>query len=204
MEKVKECVALVEPMFQSLRDHEYEKLKEIANQVFKAEHDADIIKDEIRQAIPRAFSLPLLRGDLLAYLKLQDDMADAVEDLAVLVTLKQLPMHEALESHVMSLVTQILEVCDYLFRCTDQLADLKEKDFGGEKGQAILELVAKAEHAEWEADKLEYATSQKLFSLDDEIKPTDIYLWSNVLRKLGHLANHADKTAERLRRMIVR
>ena len=36
----------------------------------------------------------------------------------------------------------------------------------------------------------------------NKMKATDIFLWSYVSRELGRLANHADKTAERLRRML--
>ena len=57
---------------------------------------------------------------------------------------------------------------------------------------------------EWEADKLQYRLAQKLFALEDEMKPTDIFLWSGVFQELGVLANSADKTAERLRRMLHR
>jgi len=80
--------------------------------------------------------------------------------------------------------------------------DLKERDFRGPKGREILRLVVDAEHAEWEADKAQFALAQKLFSLEDEMKATDIFLWSNCFQQLGKLANHADKTAERLRRML--
>jgi predicted phosphate transport protein (TIGR00153 family) len=202
MAKVKECVLLVQPMFLCVRDRDHDRLKEITRQVFKVEHEADLIKVQIRDAIPRAFALPLYRGDLLAYLKLQDDMADSAEDIGVLLTLKKITLHEALVEDVLALVRQVLRVCDFLFSCTDKLSNFKEADFTGKKGREILELAGKAEHAEWEADKLEYALSQKLFSLEDEIKPTDIFLWSKVIQELGRLANHADKTAERLRRMI--
>ncbi|MHC4444753.1 MAG: DUF47 family protein, partial [Planctomycetota bacterium] len=56
--------------------------------------------------------------------------------------------------------------------------------------------------AEWESDKAEFDLAQKLFALEDEIKATDIFLWSQIFQELGKLANHADKTAERLRRML--
>ena len=36
------------------------------------------------------------------------------------------------------------------------------------------------------------------------MKATDIFLWSKVFREMGNLANHADKTAERLRRILAR
>ena len=205
MDEVKKCVALVESMFEAVRDQDYDKLRQISEKVFKHEHDADIVKFKIRKEIPKLFDLPIYRGDLLASLKLQDDIADSAEDIAVCLSLKQLTMPEGLTEDVMAYVTKVLEVCETLFQCTDKLADLTESDFrGGRKGEAVLALVSKAEHAEWESDKLQFKVAQKLFALDDTMKATDIFLWSNVFQNLGALANHADKTAERLRRMLAR
>jgi predicted phosphate transport protein (TIGR00153 family) len=207
MVEVKSCVSLVRPLAEALRVGDHAKLKELADQVFKVEHQADKIKTEIRRSIPKTFSLPVYRGDLLAYLKLQDDIADAVEDLAVIMTLKRtLRVPKPLEDEFLAYVDKVLEVCDYLFLCTDHLADLKEADFGSAKGEQILEHAAKAEHAEWEADKSAYALSQHLFDLEEElnIKATDILMLGKVIQQLGNLANHADKTAERLRRMLAR
>lgn len=204
MRMVKECVTLVEPMFQRVREKNWEDLETITHQVFKYEHEADKIKTEIRRRIPQSFYLPIYRGDLLAYLKLQDDMADSAEDLGVLLTIKHLCMPEPIADNIMALVKHVLVVCEYLFHCTDQLANLVEADFRGRRASEILDLVAKAEHAEWEADKVQYSASQKLFALEDEIRATDIMLWSSVFQQLGKLANQADNTAERLRRMLIR
>ncbi|MCZ6698178.1 MAG: DUF47 family protein, partial [Planctomycetota bacterium] len=84
-QKVRECVTLVRPMLEAIKDGSHDKLDQLKERVFKTEHQADMIKDEIRQVIPRSFCLPVYRGDLLGYLKLQDDMADSVEDLAILL-----------------------------------------------------------------------------------------------------------------------
>ena len=203
MIEVKACVALVRPMFEAVRAQDHGKLKELAGQTFRKEHDADIIKNQIRQALPKTFNLPVYRGDLLAYLSLQDDIADSVEDLAVVLTLKKMTIPPPLVEGLTAYVAKVLETCDYVFRCSDQLRDLKEHDFGTKRGKDILELVAKSEHAEWEADKQAYALSQHLFLLEDEVRATDIFLWSKVFQQLGKLANHADKTAERLRRMLL-
>jgi len=203
MREVKQCVALVEPMFRRVQARDYGGLRQITQQVFKLEHQADEIKHEIRRRIPKSFYLPIYRGDLLAYLKLQDDIADSVEDVGVLLTIKDLEMPEAIAEHIMELVRRVLTVCEYLFQCTDQLTSLVEADFEGPRCQAILDLVAKAEHAEWRADKAQYTASQKLYSLEDEIRATDIMLWSSIFQQLGKLANQADNTAERLRRMLV-
>jgi len=206
MEKVQECVSLVKPMFEALGRQDYDQLQVLSKQIFKVEHQADQVKKEIRERMPKSFYLPIFRGDLLAYLKLQDDIADSCEDLAVILTLKKLSMPEVIAGDVNGLVDECLKTCELIFACSEHLKGLAENDFSKEGGRIakILDLVDQAEQAEWETDKAEYHLAQKLFTLEDEMKATDIFLWSNMLQQLGRLANHADKTAERLRRMLVK
>ena len=111
MKSVMECVAFVKPMFEAVRDGQHDKLQEIARKVFKAEHQADIIKNDIRRTIPKRFFLPVYRGDLLGYIKLQDDMADSVEDIAVLLTIKKLPLPAPLAAPTFEYIDKVDEVC---------------------------------------------------------------------------------------------
>lgn len=202
--KAKECVSLLRPMMECVETQDHEQLTALTLQVFKTEHEADVIKAEIRHRIPRNFSLPIYRGDLLAYLSLQDSIADSVEDVAVALTLKRLTLPTAMSDSLKVLLDQVLRVCELFFRAADQLPDLADHDFGGPRVAEILDLVAEVEDGESEADKAQYKLAQKLFSLDDELRATDIILWSQVIQELGSLANYADQTAERLRRMLVR
>lgn len=197
-----DCVAFVRPMFDAVRERNYDQLQELARKVFKAEHKADIIKDEIRQSIPKRFFLPIYRGDLLGYLKLQDDMADSVEDLAVLLTLKKLTLLEPLIEPVYEYLGKVLDVCRQTQSIADYLPTLVEGDMAGEEAEQALKMVADVEQAEWEADRLQYTLSQKLFTLEDEMKATDIFLWSRVFGELGQLANFAEKSGDRIRRML--
>jgi predicted phosphate transport protein (TIGR00153 family) len=146
----------------------------------------------------------VFRGDLLAYLHVQDDLADTAEDLAVQLTIKKLKLPEVLADDVLDYVRQVLATCERLYEATSRLRELAEADFGGELAERVLEITRQAEHEEWVADKMQYKLAQRLFALEDELKPTDIFLWSAIFQNLGALANHADKTAERLRRMLAR
>lgn len=202
MQAVMDTVALVRPMFEAVRDKKYEALNELARKVFKAEHKADIIKDEIRQSIPKRFFLPIYRGDLLGYLKLQDDMADSVEDLAVLLTLKKLELLGPLVEPTFEYLAKVLDVCKQTHAIADYLPTLVEGDLSGEEAEQALQMVAAVEQAEWEADCLQYTLSQKLFTLEDEMKATDIFLWSRVFGEMGQLANFAEKSGDRVRRML--
>jgi len=204
MKYVRACVDLVMPMFDCVRAGEHERLRQLTEEVFKTEHEADKVKAEIRKTVPTAFSLPVYRGDLLAFVHVQDDLADTAEDLAVQLTIKQLDMPAALADDILAYVRQVLKVCEKLYEAMGLLRDVEEADFAGPRGKHALALVGEAEHEEWVADKLQYKLAQQLFALEDELKPTDIFLWSGIFQNLGALANHADKTAERLRRMLAR
>lgn len=204
LKHVRACVDLVPSMFECIRAGDYDQLKKISEQVFHSEHEADKVKTEIRRTIPTTFSLPVYRGDLLAFVHVQDELADTAEDLAVQLTIKRLSLPEALSDHVITYVQQVVKVCEKLYNALALLRDLTEDDFGGPRGKQIMALVAEAEHEEWVADKLQYKLAQRLFALEDQMKPTDIFLWAQIFQNLGALANHADKTAERLRRMLGR
>ncbi len=202
MAAVMECVVLVKPMFEACLEGDHVKLKEIAERVFKVEHDADIIKDEIRQVIPTRFVLPVYRGDLLGYLKLQDDMADAVEDVAALLTLKNLAIPSGLIDPMLALVDKVVEVCEKMRTLADYLPTLVEGEMVGPNAERALTMIKDVSRAEWEADRTSYKLCQKLFSLEDEMKTSDLMLLFRVFGELGRLADHAENCGDRLRRML--
>ena len=124
MKSVMECVGFVRPMFEAVRDEQFDKLQKLAEKIFKVEHEADLIKDDIRQTVPKRFFLPVYRGDLLGYVKLQDDMADSVEDLAVLLTLKNLKLPGPLVEPTFDTVGKVEEVCNGARALADYLPAL--------------------------------------------------------------------------------
>lgn len=202
MKSVMECVAFVKPMFEAVRDGRHDQLLEIARKVFKAEHQADIIKNDIRRTIPKRFFLPVYRGDLLGYIKLQDDMADSVEDIAVLLTIKKLPLPGPLAAPTFEYIDKVDEVCRQTCAISDYLPTLVDGDLAGAEAEHVIELVAAVEKREWEADRLQYSLSQQLFAMEDDMKATEVMLWFRVFGELGQLANFAEKTGDRLRRML--
>jgi predicted phosphate transport protein (TIGR00153 family) len=203
MDKVKETVDLVRPMFERVEEEDFSGLEQITKRIFKLEHEADVIKNEIRQTIPQQFFLPVYRGDLLGYLKLQDDIADAVENLAVVLTIKKLTLPPAISEAMFSYVSKVLEVYQHVYDIARMLRELSATGLEGDMVGEVLEKVQEAERAEWEADKIQFQVARKLFALEDELKATDIFLWSRVSMTLGKLANYAEKTGDRVRRMLV-
>ena len=90
IDKVKACVNLIKPLFKAQQAMDYENVFSISEKIMKLEHEADIIKDQIRIQIPQSIFLPVDKRDFDHLLSVQDDIADAVEDLAVLLRIKNL------------------------------------------------------------------------------------------------------------------
>ncbi|MFQ5491983.1 MAG: hypothetical protein ACE5GE_14800, partial [Phycisphaerae bacterium] len=84
------------------------------------------------------------------------------------------------------------------------LAELPKTGFTGPNIEEILELVAATEKAEWYADRTQYELSKALFALEDQISATDIFLWFRAFGIMGETANHAEKSADRVRRMLAK
>lgn len=204
MDKVMECVSQVKPMFEHVGTGDFEGLEQLAKTIFKVEHEADLIKDEIRQVIPKSFFLPVYRGDLLGYLALQDSMADSVEDTAFLLTIKKLELPPELRDLLFKYVEKIVWAAEKAYDVSKELTVLVEERFKGEEVEQVLKMVATVEKAEWEADRTQYELSKELFALEDELRATDIMLWFRIFAVLGELADHAEKSAARVRRMLAK
>ena len=205
MKKVRQCIDLLKPLFEAvLKGDDAKEVQQIVKKISKVEHQADEIKNEIRQNLPGGIFLPVNREDLLAYLKVQDAIADSVEDVSILLTLKDLKISDSLHAPIFEFVDQVVEVCNLCEKAESEFERLIQSGFTEAEKRKLLDLVAKADHAEWEADKTQTAAAKKLLSLEGEMSAVDIFLMFRIFGELGDVANHAEKTGDRLRRLLIR
>ena len=52
---------------------------------------------------------------------------------------------------------------------------------------------------EWEADRKQFQLAQKLFSLGNQIEAADLFLWNEVIKKLGAVADKTEQIGKILR-----
>lgn len=202
MVRVKECVDLVHPLMDSLLSGDREKVKDYAKKIFKAEHEADQMKKEIRNNLPKSLFLPVARGDILSFLKEQDSIADSAEDLAVLLLLRETPVPEELKPELTTLVEKVLSTYEMAMMVSSEIKTLAETSFGGVEAQKVMDLIEQVKLREWEADKAQMKAAQKMFSLEKSLDPVSVVMWMQIFKELGSLANHSENTGDRLRMML--
>lgn len=202
MAAVKRCVDLLRPMFEATIDQDYGRVEELAEQISKLEHKADVIKNEIRDHLPKSIFLPVSRSDILNFLKEQDAIADDAEDVGVLLTMRKTHLPSQLRDELFTFVDKVLETFELTVQVTGEIKLLMESSFGETEMEKVLEMVDKIGHTEWEADACQFRLAQKLFRMENEFSPIDIVVLMSVFQQVARLADHAENVGDLLRLMI--
>ncbi|UCE99162.1 MAG: TIGR00153 family protein [Planctomycetota bacterium] len=200
--KVHECVELLRPLTNALLAEESDKLEELHNQMSKTEHEADLIKTELRDRISKMYFLSVGRLELSEFLAYQDDVADSAEDFAVVLLLRKTKLPEELKADFTAFVEQVITVSEHLMELTNKLSTVAEAAFSGEEAEEMLKAITRIGEEEWQADRLERKFARHLYSIEDKLDPVTIMFLDKYCETLGRISNNAEKTAKYLRLII--
>jgi len=202
--KVHECVKLIRPLLEAVVQQDYEQVHRLQDEVSKLEYEADQIKHKIRELLPRKFFLPVQRDDLDRYLHCQDNIADGVEDFAVILVIRRTKIHEQLVPLFYEFADQVIRVSSTLITCSEELIPLAESSFSGAEAEKILDRIKEVGEEEWKADRIQRRLSIRMYEMEDQLSPIDISFYEKMLRALSDVANSAENTGDMLRAMIVK
>ena len=202
MDKVVESVVPLNDFFEALFQEDYSKVEKIQQQVIQAENEADSIKNEVRNNLPRNIFMPINRRDLLEMLDMQDSIADVAQDIVILLNIRKMKLPEELSQDVIHFVKKSQDVC-YLARgLTQEFGDVIESGFGRHEIKKLLEMIDNVSIAETEADNLEDALVRRLYEVEEKMNSVDAVFWYKIFELIGDIADFSKKTGNRLRLMI--
>lgn len=202
--KVQECVKLLEPLIDAAVSDKHDEVHQLHDQVSKLEYEADQIKHRIREQLPRRFFLPVSREDLDRFLHCQDNIADGVEDFAVILLIRKTHVHESLVAGFREVVAQVMQVTETMYTASAELIQLAETSFEGAKATRILELIGSLGEEEWKSDRLQRKLSTQIYDMESELDPVTISFYEKMQKALGQIADAAENTGDMLRAMIVK
>lgn len=204
MKKVHECASHVPELFDALLAGNEGRVGEVAETLSTLEHEADILKEDIRAHLPKSIFLPVDRRDLLDLLSLQDRIADCAEDLGILLTMRRLSVPADLKSPLQELLRLSMETTNEAARLIEELDELVEAAFSGPEANRVLEMIVTLGRMEHEADKAQWKFASKIFEIEDQLTPGELWLWLKLGNKLGELPNAAENMGKRLHLMLER
>jgi predicted phosphate transport protein (TIGR00153 family) len=201
--KVDECLDLINPVIKAWLREDWDELERLRNEVSRKENEADQLKIVIRNNLPKSLFYPVPRGDLLRVLSNQDDIADAAEDLCVVLTLRKTKLPEALTKDFQAFVDQVLETCRMLLKANEELNTLMEVSFTGPATDKVLKITDEIGAMEWKTDNRARELVKKLLTMEDQLEPLAIIFLMKIIEVFGTLSNYAENCGDNLRHLII-
>jgi len=199
MDKVAVCVKQIIPLFEALAKKDYDLVASMAKTISKLEHEADLTKNEIRNNLPTGLFLPIARGSLLEILALQDNIADRMEDAALLLTFRDLEILPAFEAEFQAFLKKNLETFDGVYKIIKEMGQLLESSFGGKEAERVRKMVEEVAFLEHECDVVQRDLLKKMFQECDNMSSPTFFLWMKVIQELASLSDESEKLANRVR-----
>lgn len=204
MRVVLECVHEIPALFDALAKGDHEQVTAVKDRIFELEEEADKLKNELRNRLPKSLFMPVDRRDLLEVLQMQDSIADTAQDIAGLLVERPMELPEFMQEPMFALANRCVDVCEMSAKIIEELDELLAMGFRGREATRVEEMVSALNKIEDETDELGVELSRRLFQHEDEIKPVSVMMWYQLIQWVGDLADYAEKVGDRLRLMIAR
>ena len=202
--KVHECVEMLKPLMEALVNEDYEEIHRIQDKISRLEYEADNIKHEVRQHLPRRYFMPVERVELERFISCQDKIADKVEDFAVILTLRKTKLNPAVMDKFFDFIEQIFQVTGTLLGAAVELKNLAEVSFSGAEARHVLDILQGLNEEEWKADRMARSLSKDVYALEKQLAPITIIFYEKMILTLSAIANEAENAGDMLRTMIVK
>ena len=199
-EKVKECAWAFQ---QAIECHVADKcltFEDIRRDVIKLESEADAIKRRIRGHIPKGTLLPVDKFQLFRYLREQDNVLDAVEDVLDWISYRSDPgIPKEIEKDFFLLVDSVIEPIEELSKMVFE-ARKYFKNYSDKQRNVVKHIINNLRRQEHEADKLEDIVKEKVFNMITD--PVTVFHMIRLAETIGSIADHAENAGDMMRAMI--
>ena len=201
--KVQECIELIKPVIKAWLREDWDEVERLRYEISRKEHEADQLKINIRSSLPKSLFYPVPRGDLLRILNNQDNIADAAEDLCVVLTLRKTKLPKSLTNDFQSFVDQVIDTCRMLLKANEELDTLMEVSFTGPASETVLKTVDEIGKMEWQSDIKSRDLIKKLLNMESQLDPMTIIFVMKIVEVLSNLSNYAENCGDNLRHLIL-
>ncbi len=200
-DKAKECAQLFKDATVCHIDEECKDFDLLTEQVARLESEADAIKRNIRNHLPRGILMPVDKFQFLHYLREQDKVLDEVEEALFWLSFRPRSIPDEVAADIQHLVEAVVPPIERL----SELVALATKYFRSrteEQREKMKSLIRDIRQDEREADHLERELKYKIFStINDALI---VYHLIHLVEIVGNIADHAQNASDRMRAMIAK
>jgi predicted phosphate transport protein (TIGR00153 family) len=202
--KVKKCICLLGDELEKYYRGDYKNFSKATEKISKIEHEADLIKSNIRNHLPTHLFMPVDKGKFLWALREQDAILDHAENLANMLDMRHTKIPKELKPVFIEHIKLVVKTVEAMEEAVGNLRDLVETSFVKREREQTKEFIYKVHEMEYKADKKKYEMTKGIYKLEKKLDPMDVYHLLKIADWVDDIADHAENVADWLRAMIAK
>lgn len=199
MDRVGRCVAKGQALLDAYLVNDQETVELLASEIDQIEGEADEIKRDVEQELRSGVFMAVERGRLRQLIVVQDSIADKMQNLARLATLRGCGEPPAFTDTFRKFVALNLKIFNAVRGVIDELDQLLESGNTAEVQDMIAQHIQEISNLEDEADDLQHMLLKELFAVEHEMTPGGFFLWTKIFKQVGDIGDRSNRLANRLR-----
>ena len=204
MKKVRKCIDTLDEGLIRYYKGDYKSFSKLSEDVSKIEHEADLIKRNIRNHLPKTVFMPVDKGKFLWALREQDKILDHAENLVKMLDMRHTTIPTELQDMFIEHFKLVVKTVCKIEDAEKHIMNLLEASFIQREREHIKEYIYQVHKFEWDADQVKLKINKKIYDIEKKLVPMDVYHLLKISNWVDDIADHSENVADWLRSMIAK
>lgn len=162
------------------------------------EQQADHLKADLREHLPKGLFMSMSRSDILGILKTQEKIANQSKIIATLVFTRRMLLPQNLQASFKSYLDHAIHAVHRAASAISRVDELMEIGFKGIEADKIERRIHQIDDQATIVEDLHLDLRQRFFLEEDAFSPVEVMFLYNLLEKIAKIAELADSLGGRM------
>ena len=196
------CAKKLRPLFEAEIADDWDKALAVRAEIEALENEADNVKKEIRQNMPKSLFMPVPREDLLELLLVQDKIANRSKDVSGVIIGRRMQIPEAIADMFVEFVDRNIDAAKQARKSVRELDELFTAGFKGAEVDLVSDMIEKLDRIETHTDEQQTVLRSALFEIEKTLDPIDAMFLYEVIQLTGEIADMSERVGRRLELLL--
>ena len=194
----------LESFIKSAVESDWRTARKYRETIVELEHQADEIKNNIRNHLPKSLLMSVSRQDVLDLVFTMDGIPNASKDISGVMIGRKMVIPEQMSKQFTDCVNSAIRATHQACDAIKKVNEMQRSGFGGKNSNQLHHLVAEIEQLEQENDELEISLRNELFKIEQDLPPVDVIFLYDIINKIGILADISQSLGHILIRLVAK
>lgn len=192
----------LQKFIKAVSKNDWKAARQHRKEIVSLENQADDIKNNIRNNLPKSLFMSVSRQDLLDLVFTMDGIPNAAKDISGVMIGRQMMIPEEIKQGFINCTNAAIKAANQASNAVKKVDQMQRSGFSSSDASLLEDIVADLEHIEKENDELEIALRTEFFKVEKEYPPVDVMFLYDVINKIGSLADISQTVGHVLIRLV--